>query len=135
MDQAGYTFYPPLLTVQQGQPVEFRNSEDVLHNVRVTNSETHEVAFNVATSPFGSYAHTFEKAGYYNVTCDVHTAMSASILVTTTPYAAVAGDEGRFSFGDVPYGRYAVVIDAGERIERAIEVAGPRIEVDVSRKP
>src|SRR6188768_1752228 len=35
MDQAGYEFLPAFLIAQAGQPVQFRNSEDVLHNVRV----------------------------------------------------------------------------------------------------
>src|SRR6185436_20652358 len=36
MDQVGLTFGPPLLLVRTGQPVEFRNSDDTLHNVHVT---------------------------------------------------------------------------------------------------
>ena len=40
MDQSGYEFLPALLVAQAGQTVEFRNSEDVLHNVRVTDEAT-----------------------------------------------------------------------------------------------
>jgi hypothetical protein len=36
MDQAGYEFLPGFLLAQAGQSAQFRNSEDVLHNVRVT---------------------------------------------------------------------------------------------------
>src|SRR5687768_1578077 len=36
MDQAGYEFLPGFLLAQAGQLVQFRNSEDVLHNVRVS---------------------------------------------------------------------------------------------------
>jgi plastocyanin len=34
MDQAGYEFLPGFLLAQAGQLIQFRNSEDVLHNVR-----------------------------------------------------------------------------------------------------
>ena len=49
MDQAGYEFLPAFLIAQAGQPVQFRNSEDVLHNVRVTDAASQEPVFNVAT--------------------------------------------------------------------------------------
>ena len=55
MDQVGLTFGPPLLLVRTGQPVEFRNSDDTLHNVHVTHEETREPAFNVAIPTDNSY--------------------------------------------------------------------------------
>src|SRR5688572_18276400 len=41
MDQSGYQFLPGFLLAQAGQNVQFRNSEDVLHNVRVAEASTH----------------------------------------------------------------------------------------------
>ena len=38
MDQVSQTFLPAFLVAQAGQRVEFRNSDDVLHNIRVTES-------------------------------------------------------------------------------------------------
>ena len=55
MDQAGLTFGPELLIVRTGAPVEFRNSDDTLHNVRVSHEETRESAFNVAIPTGESY--------------------------------------------------------------------------------
>ena len=60
MDQAGYEFLPGFLLAQAGQSVQFRNSEDVLHNVRVTEISTQKPVFNVATVAFGKYEHKFE---------------------------------------------------------------------------
>ena len=40
MDQVQQTFTPPMLLVRTGQPTEFRNNDDVLHNVRVREDET-----------------------------------------------------------------------------------------------
>jgi len=88
MDQSGYEFLPALLIAQQGQTVQFRNSEDVLHNVRVTEVATETPVFNVATIAFGSYDYKFERPGFYTVTCDIHSTMRADILVTPTPYTA-----------------------------------------------
>lgn len=135
MDQTGYTFFPSLLLVQKGQKVEFRNSEDVLHNVRVTNTDTGTPVFNIATPPFGAYEHTFDEAGYYAVSCDVHPAMAANILVTSTPYAVVAEKDGRFTFSDVPPGSYTLTVYSGaQRIERVVEITGSRTELIVDKE-
>ena len=68
MDQSGYQFLPGLLVAQAGQTVQFRNSEDVLHNVRVTEVATDTPVFNVATLAYGAYDHKFERPGFYTVT-------------------------------------------------------------------
>lgn len=133
MDQQGLAFTPHLLLVRRGQAVMFRNREDVLHNVRVGESATGESMFNVATIPGNSYTHTFERPGFYSVECDVHETMHADILVTSTPYAVIAGDDGVFTIADVPQGSYTLTAYLGaRRIEQAVEVVGARTELIVS---
>jgi plastocyanin len=131
MDQYGQQFLPAVLVAQAGQPVEFRSSEDVLHNVRVDEPATHTPVFNVATPPFGSYTHTFDKPGYYNVSCDVHPAMRANIFVASTPYTAVADANGAFSINDVEPGAYTARAFSGTPTpaERAVDVVAPRTEL------
>ena len=128
MDQVAMAFTPPILLVQVGQVVEFRNSEDVLHNVRVDESLTRTPVFNVAIPPFAAYEHAFARPGYQNVSCDVHPDMSAGILVTSTPYAVVADSDGGFTLANVPAGSYRVTVTArGRRLERVIEITGDHI--------
>jgi plastocyanin len=134
MDQYGQQFLPGVLVAQVGQSVEFRSSEDVLHNVRVDEPGTQTQVFNVATPPFGSYTHTFDKAGYYNVSCDVHPAMRASIFVASTPYTAVADANGAFSIRDVEVGAYIALVFSGTPTpsERTIDVVAPKTELALS---
>lgn len=134
MDQFGQQFLPGLLVVQAGQRVEFRSSEDVLHNVRVDEVGTHAPVFNVATPPFESYTHTFDKPGYYNVSCDIHPAMRANIFVSPTPYAAVADAKGAFSMSNLEPGRYtARVFSGGAPAERVVDVTAPRTELALGK--
>ena len=49
--------------VRVGQPVEFRNSEDMPHNVTVTRRGPGTTIFNVGTEPQQKYTHTFDRAG------------------------------------------------------------------------
>ena len=123
MDQVSLTFTPDLLLVRTGHPVEFRNSDDTLHNVHVGNADTKAPAFNVAIPTGEIYRYTFPTDGFYHVGCDIHPAMSADILSVSTPFAAVAGADGRFAFADVAPGAYLVRVYAGGRtIEREVEV-------------
>jgi hypothetical protein len=132
MDQSGQQFLPGLLLAQTGQTVKFRNSEDVLHNVRVTEVATETPVFNVATIPFGSYDHKFERPGFYTVSCDIHTTMRADILVTASPYTATLEADGSFTVKDVPPGAYKLTVYAGDNpAVRAIEVKSGRNEVGI----
>jgi plastocyanin len=122
MDQAGYEFLPAFLLAQAGQSVQFRNSEDVLHNVRVTEISTQKPVFNVATIAFGKYEHKFDP-GYYAVTCDIHTTMRASILVSASPYTATTAQDGSFNISNVRPGQYSLTIYAGPApVVRSIDV-------------
>jgi plastocyanin len=132
MDQSGYEFLPGFLLAQTRQAVLFRNSEDVLHNVRVTEASQQKPIFNVATVAFGSYEHKFEAPGLYNVGCVIHPTMRASILVTATPYTATSGADGSFTMANVKPGRYNLTVYAGVApVVRAIEVKSGRTDLGV----
>jgi plastocyanin len=131
MDQAGYNFLPEFLIAQAGQEVQFRNSEDVLHNVRVTDVPSQKPVFNVATLTFGKYESKLEP-GFYDVTCDLHSTMRASILVTASPYAATTAEDGSFSFSHVRPGKYNLTIYAGKPpVVRPIEVTNAEMDLGV----
>ena len=132
MDQVGATFGPAMLFVRSGQPTEFRNSDDTLHNVHVTHELTREPQFNVAIPTGESYVHTFKRDGFYHVGCDIHPAMSAEIFASTSPYVAVAQRDGSFSFDDVPPGAYVAMVYAGEkRTQKDVEVKSGVTQVDI----
>lgn len=135
MDQLFRVFTPSVLFVRTGHRAQFLNSDEELHNINVKNGETREQAFNVALPPGINYVHTFEQSGVYNVSCDAHPGMSAQIIATSSPYVALADDKGHFEIPHVVQGTYAVVVYAGaEPIEKTVEVAGSRTEVDVTRQ-
>jgi hypothetical protein len=130
VDQQGQMFIPGEVLARTGQPIEFRSSEDVLHNIRVMRSDKTPI-FNVATPPFGAYTHTFDEPGVYDVSCDIHTAMKATIFIAATPYIATSDDEtGRFTFKDVVPGTYrAAGFDEGTKVEKLIHVSGSHVDV------
>ena len=130
LDQYSKQFVPETLFVRVGQPVTFKNSEDQLHNVTVVRTRTGTGIFNVSQNQGDVHTHTFAAPGEYDVTCDVHPGMRATIIATTTPYAVYADPRGAFSFANVTPGSYRLKVSFGGRdSEHPIDVAGARMDV------
>lgn len=133
MDQVAQTFIPGVLVVRTRQPAEFRNSDDVLHNVRVREDATKGGTFNVAIPTGEEYLHTFARDGFYDVGCDIHPGMAATIYSSTSPYVALTDRGGQFEIHGVPPGPYTAVIYAGaEKIERAVDVVAGETELTLA---
>lgn len=134
MDQEQQTFIPSILLVRTGQPVDFLNHDDVLHNVRVKDEETKESAFNVAIPTGEKYTHTFLRDGFYDVGCDIHPGMSAQIVASASPYTVLADTSGAFSIANVPNGPYKATVYAGaQTIEKDINIAAGASTIDLTR--
>lgn len=134
MDQISKQFLPHTLITRVGQPVEFRNSEDMPHNVSVLRRESGSEVFNVGTEPHQKYVHTFERVGQFDVKCDIHEGMEATVIVARGPATTIAGDDGRFSFTNVAFGSYKISVTfSGQTVEQAIEVTGPKTELKLTR--
>lgn len=134
MDQVQQTFIPSLLLVRTGQPVEFRNNDDVLHNVRVRSDETRSPAFNVAIPTGEKYQFSFARDGFYDVGCDIHPGMTSQIVSTSSPYVTTGDAQGRFTIEDVPSGSYKAVVYAGaQKIERVVAIAAASTDLDLTR--
>ena len=130
MDQYAKSFVPNVLYVRVGQPVEFRNSEDENHNVNVTRRGTGTAVFGVGTEPHQKHVHTFDRAGQYDVACDIHPGMQALVVAAASALVTIADEQGAFSIPNVPAGSYKVAMTfEGRTVERPLEVKGPRTEV------
>jgi plastocyanin len=134
MDQQSKQFIPNVLMVRPGQPVEFRNSEDMPHNVSVTRRGSGTEVFNVGTEPGEKHVYTFDRTGQFDVLCDMHPGMSAIVIAAPGPMTTIAEDDGRFVFASVPLGSYKVSLTfEGQTVEQALEVIGERTEFKLSR--
>jgi plastocyanin len=134
LDQVSKQFLPHTLLVRVGQRVEFRNSEDMPHNVAVTRRESGSEVFNVSTEPHQKYDHTFDRVGQFDVKCDIHEGMEATLIVARGPMTTIAADNGRFSFSNVAFGSYMLSLTyTGQTVEQAVEVSGARTEVKLTR--
>jgi plastocyanin len=135
MDQIAHQFTPPVLVVRTGQPADFRNDDDTMHNVRVLGRDHDgwDPVFNIVLPQGGSYKHVFSHDGAYDVRCDMHQSMHAIVVSTSSPYAALADKEGRFTLEGVAPGSYSLVAYAGDAmVHRAIDLSeDQRLDIDL----
>jgi plastocyanin len=133
MDQYAKQFVPNVLYVRVGQPVEFRNSEDMPHNVTVTRRGTGSAVFNVGTEPQQKHVHTFDRIGQFDVSCDIHPGMQATVIAAPSPHAAVSDDRGQFSISNVKPGSYKLSVTyEGRTVEQALDVSRARTDVRIT---
>jgi len=99
-------FLPRVVAVPVGSEVSFPNDDPFYHNVF---SLGRVRSFNLGRFPKGqSRAVRFNTAGIVKVFCDIHSHMSAYILVFAHRYFAVTDQAGTFSIAGVPPGSYTV---------------------------
>lgn len=112
MDQFHLKFVPHVLPILVGTSVDFPNSDEVRHNV-FTPSEVGG-NFNLGQYPKGVVKTVaFPRPGIVPLLCNVHTEMSAYIVVLETPYFAVTEvrpgqREGHYTIEKVPPGTYVL---------------------------
>jgi plastocyanin len=106
MDQRNETFLPHVLAVDVGTVVDFPNNDTTYHNV-FSLSKTRK--FDLGRYAQGkSKPVRFDRPGVVRVFCDIHSHMSAFILVFSHPYYAKAEADGRYRIDNVPPGTYTV---------------------------
>jgi plastocyanin len=133
LDQSGRRFFPDLLLARTGYPVTFGNSDTELHNINVKELTSKDQAFNVALPIGGTYSYTFKQDGLYNVRCDLHPEMASEIMVSSSPYVAIADEGGAFSVENVPTGSYTMRMYGGnDTVEKTVTVTSPRTEVNLA---
>ena len=96
------TFMPRVVAVTVGSEVEFPNDDPIYHNVF---SLSRAKNFNLGRYPRGESRRVrFDKPGVVKVFCEIHSHMSATVMVFNHPWFAVPDDAGRFELPAVPVG-------------------------------
>ena len=108
LDQRDATFLPHVLPIVKGTTVRFVNRDKTYHNVFSLSSPK---KFNIGRRPTGEEVPvTFEKDGPVQVFCDIHSHMSAFILVMDNSLFVQPKADGTFVLRDVPPGGYTIQV-------------------------
>jgi plastocyanin len=108
MDQRHEAFVPHVLAITTGTTVEFPNSDPFFHNVF---SLSKTKSFDLGRYPAGkSRAVRFDRPGIVQVFCEIHSHMSAYILVFAHRFFSLTDAAGTYRLEQVPPGTYTVVV-------------------------
>ena len=122
MLQKNKTFSPHVLPIFVGTRVDFPNSDPIFHNAFSSYSGQ---IFDIGLYPPGTTRSVrFTREGIVRVFCNIHSSMSAVILVLGTPYFGMTGRDGSFSITGVPPGEFQLEVFH----ERATEATLKRLE-------
>ena len=106
LDQTHERFVPHVLPILVGTTIRFLNSDEVYHNVF---SYSPAKSFDLGRYAKGKYRSVnFDRPGVVKIYCDIHTHMSAFILVLQNPYFTTTDEDGNFTIKDVPPGTYTI---------------------------
>jgi plastocyanin len=131
MDQRNEQFVPHVLAITAGTWVDFPNDDRTYHNVFSLSKTNH---FDLGRYAAGhSNAYRFMNPGIVRVFCDIHSQMSAFILVFAHRFFAVTDEDGRYRLDNVPPGTYSVAVWnelQGDTQRRSVTIGEGGGEVD-----
>jgi hypothetical protein len=116
LDQRDCEFVPRIQIARSGAPLLLRNSDPVLHVVRIdsmSGTNAAKTLLEVAT-PYAGYGKVYRLANFREPTLLQVTSannyewMAAYIAVMPHPWAALTDENGRFTLHDVPAGRHKI---------------------------
>jgi len=129
--QKNKRFETRLLAVEVGSTVDFPNKDPFFHNVfslfdgRKFDLGLYEAGANRSVK--------FDKAGICYIFCNIHSQMSAVVVVVDTPYFVKMDMPGEFRIEELPYGRYQLNVWAERCAPETLKAASRQITVDGPR--
>jgi plastocyanin len=107
VNQRNRRIIPRVTAIQVGTEVHFPNQDDVFHNLF---SLSDPKKFNLGRYPPGqSESEVFNAPGVVRLFCDIHSEMSAVILVLETPFFTRPAADGSYQIPNLPAGTHAVI--------------------------
>lgn len=121
--QTNKQFSPRFSVVPRGTQVTFPNHDSIFHNVfSLSPGNTFDLGTYRSGDKPGEV--TLSAPGVVQVFCNLHSQMSASVLVTPSRHYAMVKKDGSFSLEDVPAGKHRIVawMPNAEPVTREVEV-------------
>src|SRR5258705_163461 len=104
--QRDENFVPRVVAVTVGSTVDFPNDDPIYHNVF---SLSRTKTFDLGRFPRGkSRGERFDKPGVVKVFCQIHSHMSATVMVFDHPWFAIPDEQGMFDLSGVPPGTHQI---------------------------
>jgi plastocyanin len=118
VEQRGRDFAPHILAIPTGSTVAFPNFDTIYHNVF---ARSDAAAFDLGNYRNGqSREYTFDKDGIVHLGCNLHSNMSAYVVVVSQPHYVLTDAAGKYKFRSLEPGKYKMRVFS-ERSEPVAE--------------
>ncbi len=110
LTQAGCMFRPHVFGVMVGQTIEITSKDPTIHNVHFVPRINHEWNHSLPAGSPPLRVRFAKPEIMIPVTCNHHHWMYAYVGVTTNPFDAVTGSDGKFTIKGLPPGEYTLAV-------------------------
>ena len=133
--QKDKTFTPHITIVPMGSTIDFPNDDGLSHNVFAE--------YNAKKFDLGMYSKgqtrkvTFDKPGVVSILCNLHSNMSAYVMVVNSGFYTKTDRSGNFELQNVPSGSYEIKAwhESGSQATQKVSftAGAPGINLSLSR--
>jgi plastocyanin len=128
MLQKDKTFKPHVLAIAAGTYVDFPNDDPIFHNAFSSyNGQLFDLGLY---APGSTKSVRFSREGIVRVFCNIHSSMSAVIVVLPTPYFATTKRDGTFQIPNLPAGDYQLTVFHERATEATLNALARHVTVD-----
>lgn len=125
MIQQNKSFIPHVLAIPAGSTVDFPNFDPIFHSAFSNYSGQ---VFDVGLYPPGTSQRVrFTRVGVVRIFCNIHSSMSAVIVVLGSPYFTVSNRDGTFTIPNVEPGEYRLDVFHERATEGTLKALSQRI--------
>lgn len=107
MDQKGCRYEPHVVAMPKGSELVIHSSDPINHNIHTYSFDNDPI--NIMFTPDAEdFTQEMEEPEIIKVECDLHSWMTAWIVVTDNSFFSISNQQGSFEISDVPPGKYTV---------------------------
>lgn len=106
LDQEACRYKPHVMGLMLGQELKLKNSDGILHNVHALPKVNKPFNMAMPATRTEATANFEKEEGIFQIKCDVHPWMSAYVAVSSNPFFAVTGKDGKFTISGLDAGTY-----------------------------
>ena len=125
--QKNKMFTPHLLVVPVGSSVAFPNADPFFHNVfSLFDGRRFDLGLYEAGS---TRSVVFSREGVSYIFCNIHSEMSAVVISLTTPFYAIADQQGIFHLKDIPDSEYELHVWIEGQRQSSLNLLTQRVHI------